>query len=295
MRILLTGPNGQVGHELLTSLRGLGEIKAVGRDDMDLTSESSIRSVINEFRPQLLVNAAAYTAVDKAESDHVVAHAVNAEAPRVMAEEMKLLGGAIVHYSTDYVFDGTATKPYTESDNTNPQGVYGVTKRLGEEAIQKVGLPHLIFRTSWVYGVRGHNFYLTMRRLFQERPEVSVVNDQVGSPTWSGTIASITTNVLNQLMSKDSLDMNMLTEKGGLYHLTSSGDVSWHGFAKAILDQMELSQNPIIKAISTDQYPTPARRPSFSVLNCSKLERSFGVVMPNWELVLKDLAPKKAA
>lgn len=292
MRILLTGVTGQVGSELQRTLMTLGEVIPAGRHacdtvQLDLARPETIRPTIREVKPDLIVNPAAYTAVDKAEAEPELAMVVNGIAPGVMAEEAKLLGAAIVHYSTDYVFDGTKNTPYTEESQPDPQNTYGVTKLAGEQAIQAVGVPHLILRTSWVYGLHGKNFLLTMLRLAQEREELSVVDDQIGSPTWSRTIAETTAQILAQAMQNSA---SFLTTKGGVYHLSASGETSWYGFAKAIFEQdrqyHERKMQRLI-AIASEHYPTAARRPAYSLLDSHRLSNTFGLSLPNWQRTLK--------
>ena len=285
-RILLVGKNGQVGWELQRTLATLGDVVAVDRQGMDLANPDSIRNAIRIIRPDLIVNAAAYTAVDKAESEPDLAMAINGIAPGIMAAEAKRLGAAMIHYSTDYVFDGTKTSPYTEEDEPNPLNVYGKTKLAGEQAVQAVGIPHLIFRTSWVYGLRGNNFLRTVLRLAKERSELKIVDDQIGAPTWSRMIAEAT----GQILAQCKLD---LREVGGVYNLTATGRTSWYGFAKAILELMSLqgahssliTHHPLPKLIpiATDEYPLPALRPSYSVLSPDKLNQIFGVTLPAWD------------
>lgn len=282
-RILLIGKNGQVGWELQSTLAALGEVQAIDRQSMDLTNPDSIRSVIRDWRPDVLVNAAAYTAVDKAESEVDMAMAINGSAPGIMAEEMRRLGGALVHYSTDYVFDGVKTRPYVEDDAVNPLGVYGVSKLAGERAIQAVGVPHLIFRTSWVYGARGKNFLLTMLRLSKERDELRVVADQIGAPTWSRMIAEMTGQVLACCAAPNGLP---ISEVSGTYHLTGSGSTSWFGFTQAILENVAQRGHftlPRLVPITTRDYPTPAQRPANSQLSNAKLANVFGLVSPRWD------------
>jgi len=296
-RILLTGVSGQVGWELHRTLMTLGEVIPAGKSvsnaalQMDLANPDTIRRTIREVEPDLIVNAAAYTAVDKAESEPELAMAINGIAPGVMAEEALRLGVAIIHYSTDYVFDGTKNTPYTESDKPDPQNTYGKTKLAGEQAIQAVGVPHLILRTSWVYGLRGKNFLLTMLKLATEREELRVVDDQVGAPTCSRMIAEATAQILSQATQSVC---GFLDSKGGLYHLSASGQTSWYDFAKAIfeheLDHSERKMQRLI-AIASEHYPTAAKRPAYSLLNNHKLSNTFGLALPEWqrtlELVLK--------
>ncbi|WP_020069833.1 dTDP-4-dehydrorhamnose reductase [Paraburkholderia caledonica] len=283
--ILLTGVNGQVGFELARSLQGLGTIVAPLRSELDLSDLAQVRRVVRELKPALIVNPAAYTAVDKAETDVDAAMRLNAEAPAVLAEEAKRLGAAMVHYSTDYVFDGTKAGVYVESDSVNPINVYGRSKLAGEEAIAAVGGAYLIFRTSWVYGKRGKNFLLTMLRLGSEREELGIVADQLGAPTWSNTIATSTAHVLAQSIASEG-DQWWL-EHSGVYHLTSAGVTSWRGFAEAIFEFSDLPRKPVVKPIPASSYPTPANRPANSSLSNDKLGAAFGVRAPNWREALR--------
>lgn len=289
MKILLTGRTGQVGYELERSLQGLGEIVALDRERMDLADLDSVRSAIREVRPALIVNPAAYTAVDKAETEPELAMRINGEAPAVMAEEARKLGAAIVHYSTDYVFDGSKHGAYTEDDPTCPINVYGRTKLAGEQAIQASGIPHLIFRTSWVYGMRGKNFLLTVQRLAQERDELRIVSDQHGAPTWSRTIADGTAYALASLrMSRGeiALDQELLRERSGLYHLTAQGQTTWHGFAQTITSHWSTERKPVVTPIATCDYPLPAKRPANSALSCERFVRTF-CHLPTWSSALR--------
>jgi dTDP-4-dehydrorhamnose reductase len=231
------------------------------------------------------VNAGAHTAVDLAETERELAMKINAEAPAVMAEEAKRLNIGLVHYSTDYVFDGSKTQPYTEHDATGPLNVYGETKLAGEQAIQEIAPFHLIFRTSWVYGARGKNFLLTMRRLARERKELKIVDDQYGAPTWCRTIADITSNILIQSQCA-SETAAWWSEHSGIYHLTAKGQTTWYQFAKAILEKYSLDSRPALIPIATNEYPTPARRPVNSVLSCDRLENSF-CKLPHWSDALR--------
>lgn len=283
MKLLLTGVNGQVGWELRRSLASLGEVIPADRNAMDLGNADSIRRYIRDCRPDLIVNPAAYTAVDKAESESELAMAVNAVAPGVMAEEAGRLGIPMVHFSTDYVFDGTKADAYTEADVTHPKNVYGITKLAGEQAVATAGIPHLIFRTSWVYGMRGRNFLLTMQRLARERESLQVVNDQFGAPTWSRSIAEASTSsIARWLGNVDRMECS------GVYHLSCGGRTSWHGFTAAILSQMRKSGETVarLNAIPSASYPTPAMRPQNSVLSNAKLAQAFGVHLPDWEAAL---------
>jgi dTDP-4-dehydrorhamnose reductase len=279
MRILLTGKTGQVGYELERSLQGLGEIIAVDRSQMDLANLDQVRDVIRQVKPTLIVNPAAYTAVDLAESEPDLAMRINAEAPAVMAEEAKKLGAAMIHYSTDYVFDGTKNSPYVEDDHPCPINVYGRTKLAGEQAIQAANIKHLILRTSWVYGMHGKNFLLTMLRLAQQRDELRIVADQRGAPTWSRTIAEITAHLVTQGRNVPV----WWEEKSGLYHLTAQGEITWAGFAEALIANSSLPKKPIVMPITTEEYPTPAKRPAYSVMSCEKLMRATGLALPAWK------------
>ena len=274
MRILLTGATGQVGWELRRTLAPLGEVRALDRFGLDLADVPTLVASVRALQPDVIVNSAAYTAVDKAESERDLAFAVNATAPRVLAEEARRIGAYLVHYSTDYVFDGEKSAPYAEDDPTGPINVYGESKLEGERAIAAAGGRHLVLRTSWVYGPRGKNFYLTMLRLARERPELRVVDDQVGAPTSSLAIARATADLIGMGAQ-------------GLYHMTAAGETSWCGFARAILARSGVS-TPVV-AIGTKDYPTPARRPRNSRLDCSKLRREHGVALAPWEQQLAEV------
>jgi dTDP-4-dehydrorhamnose reductase len=274
LKILLTGRDGQVGWELQKTLAPLGELTALGLAELDLSDAGRLRDAVREANPDVIVNAAAYTAVDKAESERDVAFAVNATAPGILAEEAKRNGALLVHYSTDYVFDGTKPAPYVEEDEPNPLNVYGASKLAGDRAIAASGCRHLILRTSWVYGPRGSNFYLTMLRLARERPELRVVDDQVGAPTSSLAIARATA----QLLRRDAL---------GLYHMCAAGVTTWCGFARAILARAGVA-TPVV-AIGTEDYPMPAKRPLNSRLDCSRLHAAFGVALAPWEEQLSEV------
>ena len=282
--ILLTGKTGQVGYELNRSLQGLGKIVALDRNKMDLANLDQVRSVIREVRPTLIVNPAAYTAVDQAESEPKLAMRINAEAPAVMAEEAKKLGAAMIHYSTDYVFDGNKSVTYIEGDATCPINVYGHTKLAGERAIQAAGIPHLILRTSWVYGKYGKNFFLSMLRLAQERDELRIIADQYGSPTWSRTIADSTAHIIAQINAETQWH-DRWQEVSGLYHMSAQGRTSWHGFAQAIFAHVSVTKRPIITPIVTEEYPLPASRPKNSVLSCERFINTFNS-LPLWTSAL---------
>ncbi len=286
--ILLFGPSGQVGWELQRCLAPLGIVvcaartPAQGMVQADFTDMDSLRQVVNAVQPSIIVNASAYTAVDKAEEETEAARLVNAEAPAVLAELAKARNALFIHYSTDYVFDGSAQTPYVETDPVKPLGVYGATKLAGEQGVMAVDGASLIFRTAWVYGARGKNFLLTMQRLARERDELRVVADQWGAPTWSRCIAEGTAQVLSQLISPQlKADWQTLS---GIYHLTCAGETNWHGFAQTIIAAGE--RQPIVHPITTAEYPTPAARPAYSVLNNDKLLQQFGVQLPAWDHAL---------
>jgi dTDP-4-dehydrorhamnose reductase len=270
--ILLTGAGGQVGFELARSLAAHGEVIALDRAALDLADADAIVASVRQARPQLIVNAAAYTAVDRAESERDAAFSVNARAPGILAEEAKRLDAVLIHYSTDYVFDGRRTTPYDEAAPTGPLNVYGASKLEGEGAIAQTRARAVVFRTSWVYGARGSNFLLTMLRLAKERDELRVVADQHGTPNWCRTLADATTATVAR-------GLPWLAERAGMYHLASSGSTTWHGFAQAIIGD---APRPRVVGIATTDYPTPARRPAYGVLSTRKFEATFGYAMPDW-------------
>ncbi|MFA7268877.1 MAG: dTDP-4-dehydrorhamnose reductase [Sterolibacterium sp.] len=271
--ILLTGSNGQVGWELQRTLAPLGRVMALDRKALDLTDTAAIRNTLRAARPDIIVNAAAYTAVDQAENDVELAMRINAQAPEVLAEEAKQLGALLVHFSTDYVFDGSKTTPYTEEDVPHPINAYGRSKLAGELAIQSVACRFLIFRTSWVYGLRGKNFLLTILSLAEEREELRIVDDQIGAPTWSRMIAEATAQALIHPTAPE-----------GLFHLTSGGAVSWHGFTQAILGQTlhRRTRKPALIAIPSSDYPQLAARPRNSRLACDHLAQTLAIRLPDW-------------
>jgi dTDP-4-dehydrorhamnose reductase len=304
LKILLTGKSGQVGSELLQMLPAVGDVVAPGRQELDLLDGQQIRRMMQEIRPNLIVNAAAFTAVDAAEKQQREAQAINAEAPAILAEEALKCGAAMVHYSTDYVFDGTKKTPYTETDLTRPLNVYGKTKLTGEEAIRTSGVAHLILRTEWVYGVRGRNFSLTILKMATQKEEIRVVCDQIGAPTWSQDIAESTVKILRDLASAslESRSGEWLSHVSGIYHLTAGGETTWHGFASAIIEEAAkiavevpwvsaITQGkPLITTkvtpINTSDYPTPAARPAYSLLSNARLKQTFGVQVPHWHAQL---------
>lgn len=283
--ILLTGADGQIGWELRRTLAPLGRVAAVGRAELDLTDPGGIRDAVRALAPRLIVNAAAYTAVDRAEEEPALAHGVNAEAPGVLAEEAARTGALLVHYSTDYVFDGEKRSPYVETDAPAPLNAYGRSKLEGEEAVRASGAHHLILRTSWIYGARGSNFLRTMLRLAREREELRVVSDQTGSPTWSRMVAEATALALGSLPAGGD-PLAGAPAVSGTYHLTAAGETSWHGFAERILatdPRREEQRCRSVVPIATAEYPTPARRPARSVLSCDRFADAFGLRLPHWE------------
>ncbi|RQO56670.1 dTDP-4-dehydrorhamnose reductase [Pseudomonas sp. KBW05] len=283
MRILITGQHGQVSQALQQRLQGLGELIVLGRDRLDLANPEHIRQQVRAQRPDLIINAAAHTAVDLAESEPDAAFAINAIAPGILAEEAKVLGVPLIHYSTDYVFDGTKAAPYTESDTPNPLSVYGQSKLAGERAIAEVGGEYLILRTSWVYSNHGKNFLLTMQHLLQEKPQMRIVADQIGAPTWAGSIARSTRALIERWQGGAAGEW-------GIYHLTAEGETSWFGFAQAIAQQLRAEGKACaeLEAIPSSAYPTPAQRPLNSRLDCSRLQQQWHVSQPHWQDALRE-------
>ncbi|MDJ0746698.1 MAG: dTDP-4-dehydrorhamnose reductase [Xenococcaceae cyanobacterium MO_167.B27] len=281
-KILLTGITGQVGQELQTTLTSVGEVIGVTRQELDLSNPEQIQDAITQIQPNIIINAAAYTAVDKAESESELAMAINANAPKVMAEAARSISATLVHISTDYVFDGTNHTPYTEEDATNPLGVYGKSKLLGETGIRQNCDRHIILRTAWVYGSRGHgNFVKTMLRLGTEREELRVVADQIGSPSWAYDIAVAITQLVSNQIEKSDGAIPM-----GTYHFSNSGVASWYDFAVAIFEEARKLDFPLkiqqVLPITTADYPTPAQRPNYSVLSKVKFTKTLGVNPPYW-------------
>jgi dTDP-4-dehydrorhamnose reductase len=278
LKILLTGRNGQVGWELERTLAPLGEVTAVDIEELDLRNPEAIRETVRRLAPQVIINPAAFTAVDQAERDVDLAFAVNATAPAVLAEEAKRSGALLVHYSTDYVFSGTKPSPYVEEDVPDPVNVYGHSKLAGERAVRETGCRHVVLRTSWVYGGRGRNFLLTVLRLAGERPELRIVVDQIGAPTWCRALAEVTSAIVPRALNDESAH--------GLYHATNAGETSWFGFATEILRIAGVATP--VHAISTSEFPTTAARPANSRLDNSKLRQVFGVALPEWRSSLSD-------
>jgi dTDP-4-dehydrorhamnose reductase len=293
-RILIVGGTGQLGMELQRSFAGTNPMVAVDREVVDLRVPDQIRSIVRSVRPDVILNSAAYTAVDRAESEPEIAAAINTRAPRILAEEASQAGALLVHYSTDYVFDGSKEGPWTEADAPNPLNAYGAGKLGGEEAIRQAGGRYLIFRTSWVYGPHGKNFLMTMLRLARERDELSVVDDQFGAPTTSMELARATRTIVDGVLAGE---FGSEQEWAGLYHMTCSGATSWYGFAEAIFARAtELlgGRKPEVNAIPTSAYPTPATRPRNSVLSNAKLQARFGLRLLVWQEAL-DLVMQQIA
>lgn len=288
-RVLVTGVDGQVGRALLSLFANTSELISCNRQTLDLSNPSQIRTRLREAKPDVILNAGAYTAVDRAESERDLAMAINGQAPGVLAEEAKRTGALLVHYSTDYVFDGSKNGPWIEDDGTNPLSVYGASKLAGEDAIRSVGGRHVIFRTSWVYAPEGKNFVLTMLRLGRERDSLNVVDDQIGAPTTAAELARATHEITAGILTGN---FGSESDWAGTYHTTCSGSVSWCGFARAIferapqlLDQQKTAVNPI----KTSEYPTPAKRPLNSVLSNEKLQQRFGVKLAIWQSALDEV------
>lgn len=299
MKILLLGKSGQVGWELQRALAPLGDLITLDRKGEgglcgDLSDLEGLRLTVRALQPEVIVNAAAYTAVDKAESEPELADLINAQAPALLAEEMRRLGGWLVHYSTDYVFDGSGTKPWQETDAVAPLNRYGQSKLLGEQAIQQSGCKHLIFRTSWVYGAHGNNFAKTMLRLAREREQLKVIDDQVGAPTGAELLADVTAHALRSAIDHPRL--------AGLYHLAAAGEASWCDYARFVIEQARASGERLavqsIEAIPTSAYPTPAKRPHNSRLDTRELRESFSLHLPHWQhgvsRMLKDVTGNHA-
>lgn len=282
IRILLLGHDGQIGGQLVSRLRSIGPVTGVSFPQVDFSDANGLRNLVRDLAPELIVNAAAYTAVDQAESDHVTAFTINADGPRLLAEEADRLGAGLVHYSTDFVFDGKKGRPYTEEDVPNPINVYGRSKHQGDEAVMRLAGRHLIFRVGWIYGHRGRNFLKTIQRLACEQDEIRVVEDQIGCPTWCDSVADATVSALHAIFSEADWRA-ALAERTGTYNMVCSGETSWYGLAREVLPP-EVAVVPI----ATDMYPTPARRPAYSVMDCGKLSRTFGITMPLWREALSE-------
>jgi dTDP-4-dehydrorhamnose reductase len=298
LKLLVTGANGQVGWHLQRTLAPMGEVMAIDIEQVDLTDLDAVSRTVRDFAPDIVVNTAAYTAVDKAESEPELARAINVAAPEQIAKECARTGALLVHYSTDYVYEGSKPSPYEESDATGPLSVYGETKLAGDRAIMATGCAHIILRTTWVYDIRGKNFLRTVLRLAREKEELRMVGDQYGAPTWARGLAESTTIILARLLERKSATSSW---QSGLFHLTALGTTSWAGFAQAILEDYEdllawpaetgefggeLKAKRVV-AITTEQYQTPARRPRNSVLSNAKIQAAFGIALPDWRAQLR--------
>ena len=294
MKLLLTGASGQLGHVLATRLRGMGEVIAPSHSQLDLGDAAAIVSLIETVQPDLIINAAAYTAVDQAEAQAHSAYAINAAAPALLAQQAQRRGIGLIHFSTDYVFDGSSSTPYDEADQTAPLNIYGLSKLAGEQAIARYCEHYWILRTSWVYGAHGGNFLKTIMRLAQERDSLTVVDDQIGAPTWTHTIADALSGMLGTTDAKADAITMQISQTCGLYHLTASGSTSWHLYARSIVRMLHARHMPLrlqesaICAVPSSAYPTAATRPRHSMLCLDKLQRSFGITLPHWEQALAD-------
>ncbi|OOF67561.1 dTDP-4-dehydrorhamnose reductase [Rodentibacter caecimuris] len=285
-KFLITGANGQVGYSLTQQLQGKHKILATDRGDLDITDQSAVKNVVENFLPDVIINAAAYTAVDRAETEVELSEAINVKGPQYLAEAAKSIGAAILHISTDYVFDGQRTGKYKETDDTDPQGIYGKTKLAGEQAVVKANDKFIVLRTAWVFGEHGNNFVKTMLRLSKVRDSLGVVGDQIGGPTYAGDIATTLVNIAEKIIVGEEIQY-------GIYHFTGEPYVSWYDFAKVIFDkavsQNVLEKSPLLKAITTADYPTPAKRPANSCLDLTKIQQVFGIQPSDWKKALKNI------
>ncbi|MBN1378986.1 MAG: dTDP-4-dehydrorhamnose reductase [Gammaproteobacteria bacterium] len=288
IRILLVGKNGQIGWELQRTLSALGELIATDRQSLDLANVDMIRKVVNDIKPQLIVNASAYTAVDQAESEFEAAMTVNAIAPGILADEAKKIGAALIHYSTDYVFDGKKASPYHEEDICSPLNIYGESKKAGEIAIQNSGCVYIVLRTSWIYGNRGKNFLKSIVNLSKQKHELKIVDDQIGSPTWCRSVAEYSTQIIKSYLRR-SFFLGKMEKDAGIYHISATNHVSWYGFAERILKEYSRNSGCALAKlvpITTSEYPLPAKRPKYTVLSNDKINKVFGIKMPAWEDML---------
>jgi dTDP-4-dehydrorhamnose reductase len=288
MKILITGPDGQIGHELMRALSPRHEVLGLARAQMDLAQPASIQRAIRAAAPDLIINAAGYTAVDRAEREPDLARMVNATAVGVIGEEAAAIGAAVIHYSTDYIFDGAKLTPYTPDDRPNPLNVYGHTKWQGELALARSGAHFIILRTAWVYGLRSRNFLLRVLELANERSELRIVDDQIGCPTWCRSIALATERIINCSLAGPA-GARTFGGREGVYHLASAGATSWFGFAQRIFNLARLPRTPVVLPISSREYGAPAKRPAFSVLDCSGAKECFDVFIPHWDSVLQEV------
>ncbi len=286
LKVAVTGANGQLGYQLAKKLADKVTLLALDRATLDIANSAKVVETLSAFAPDVIINAAAYTAVDKAEQEPELAKAINETGPENLAKVAATLGAVLIHVSTDYVFDGSSDKSYVETDATNPQSMYGLTKLNGEQAIAKNCAKHIILRTAWVFAEHGNNFVKTMLRLAQSKPELGVVADQIGGPTYAGDIAEAIISIVTQLKTENE-------QRFGIYHYSGTPYVSWHQFAVSIFDQalqqQLITHAPKVNAITTAQYPTPAKRPAFSMLNCSKIHQSFAILPSNWQAALNNL------
>jgi dTDP-4-dehydrorhamnose reductase len=288
MKIVLFGKNGQIGHEIFSLLQAHHDVSAFSSGQVDLAVPDQIRNAIRKEQPALIINAAAYTAVDKAEEEPDTAMQLNGIAPGIIAEETLQAKASLIHFSTDYVFSGNQRTPFSETDPTQPLGVYGKTKLEGERVIQESGCPYLILRTSSVYGMRGRNFFLTIARLAREKRELKIIDDQIMAPNWCHTLATATNDVIKKLFSNNSTLDNAMAELSGIYHLSCGGETSWFGFAKRIVESLHLDHSPRLIPVSSAEYASPTPRPNYSVLNGEKIRKVFGIQMPSWEKDFND-------
>ncbi|OED89086.1 dTDP-4-dehydrorhamnose reductase [Vibrio breoganii] len=286
MRVLVTGCNGQVGHCLVNQLQNNVELLAVDREELDITSRDAVIALVSEFKPDFIINAAAHTAVDKAEEEVNLSYAVNCDGPKYLAEAANNVGGTVLHISTDYVFPGNKQGVYSEGDETGPLGVYGKSKLAGELALAEANERHIILRTAWVFGEHGNNFVKTMLRLGKDREALSIVGDQYGGPTYAGDIAQALIAIMNKLSANNDFSLS------GIYHFSGAPHVSWYEFAQEIFEQAEAKQllkAPALTSITTDMYPTPAVRPENSKMNCDKIANNFGIAPSNWQAALENI------
>jgi dTDP-4-dehydrorhamnose reductase len=301
--ILLLGANGQVGGEALPLLRSLGHLVSLTHAELDLTDPSAIRAAVRELRPRWIVNAAAYTAVDKAESDSETAFAINGDAPRILGEEAHRIGAPVIHFSTDYVFSGDGNRPWTEDDPTGPLGVYGASKLAGEQGLAESGATHFIFRTSWVYGAHGENFLLRILKLALEREELKIVDDQYGAPTWSRTLARLAVDCIlrgeKDALMRGGRPAEAVQSISGIYHACSAGFTTWFGFASEFVRMAQATRPGRVFArltpIPSSAFPTAAKRPMNSRMNCEKLARTFAFDMPAWQDSLSEVMDEMLA
>ena len=292
MKILLIGKTGQIGGELKNIVGDLGTLIAIDRQQLDLSNPESIEPSILRIQPEIIINAAAYTGVDKAEEEPDLAMAVNGTGAGLLAKAAKKVGAGLIHYSTDYVFDGCSETPYKEEDPTNPLNVYGKSKLEGEKALAKAGIPYIILRTSWVYSLRGKNFLLSMQELAKKKDSLRIVNDQIGAPTWARSIAKGTHKILGQCLNQNWPKIKD-SSLSGIFHLTCQGKTNWYRFANEIINLSGIDQNIALQPIPTSEYPTPAIRPLYSLLSNEKIKNVFSLDMPQWEEALKDCMNSK--